>query len=397
MRILQFLEAAATGAGRHVMDLSEGLLARGHDVHLLYSPLRCDRVFEQDLKRLGPQRNFHALPVPVQRYPSVADVRGVATVRRYLRSYGPFDLVHCHSTKAGLIGRMGLIGHAAKRLYTAHGFLSMNPAAGRVIARLAGGLESVLAGFGAGVIVVSREEYRHAVEIGIPPDKLRLIPNGVALNGLIGGERQRSACRRAWGLGESDVCVGFAGRFTRVKAPEMMLDAFAALRRHSKVAARLVMVGDGPLAAPLRRHAAELGLAGEVIWLGAQDARPLMTAFDVLALTSKSEGHSLVVLEGMARGLPIVATAVGGIADTVRPGLNGFVAPVDDAPAIANALEVLAGNPALRQRMGEASRTISLQFSADRMVERTLAFYQEIAPEVVAEKTPAAWKVAASG
>ena len=110
--------------------------------------------------------------------------------------------------------------------------------------------------------------------------------------------------------------IGFVGRFTPVKAPDVMLDSFAALRRFGagcyrvlgnggRWPARTVLCGCG------RRL--ELGLAGEVTWLGARDARPLMAGFDVLALTSKSEGHPLVVLEAMARGLPIVATGVGGI------------------------------------------------------------------------------------
>jgi glycosyltransferase involved in cell wall biosynthesis len=157
------------------------------------------------------------------------------------------------------------------------------------------------------------------------------------------------------------------------------------------------MVGDGPLATSLRGRAADLGLGDEAIWLGARDARPLMAGFDVLALTSKSEGHPLVVLEAMARGLPIVATGVGGIADTVQSGVNGFIAPLGDAGAIAEALEKLASNPALRARMGEASRAISRNFSIDQMVERTLAFYEEIVTGVFAGEAPVLSKAAASG
>jgi glycosyltransferase involved in cell wall biosynthesis len=397
MKILQLLEAAATGAGRHVVDLTEGLLARGHEVHLLYSPLRCDRVFVADLDHLKMKRNFHSLPVPIERYPSMSDFPVIGKLRRYLRTRGPFDLVHCHSTKAGLIGRAGLIGHSVKRLYTPHGFLSMDLSARDVTARIAGGLEKILARFSAGVAVVSSEEHAHAVEIGIPRGKLCLIPNGVVPPRMDDVENQRSACRRDWGLEQSDVCIGFTGRFTPVKGPEVMLDSFAAFRRRSRVPARLVMIGDGPLAASLRRQAANLNLEGEVLWLGARDARPLMPAFDIFALTSKSEGHPLVVLEAMTRGLPIVATGVGGIADTVQYGVNGFITPVGDEEAIVNALKKLADDPALRMRMGQASRHISRNFSADRMAEQTLAFYQEIVADAFAGRAASLSKLAASG
>jgi len=395
VKILQFLEAAATGAGRHVVDLIEGVLARGHEVHFLYSPVRSDQVFSADLQRLKEHLNFHSAPVPVGQYPSVSDVRVAATLRHYLRRCGPFDLLHCHSTKAGLIARVGLIGHSVKRLYTPHGFLSMDLARGRRMARLAGGLERALASLCAGVVVVSREEYSHAVELGISADKLRLIPNGMVPPRSGDLAEQRSICRRDWGLGEDDVCIGFVGRFTAVKAPDVMLHSFAAFRKRSRVPSRLVMVGNGPLATSLRGLATELGLSDEVMWLGAQDARPLMAGFDVLALTSKSEGHPLVVLEAMARGLPIVATSVGGIADTVQSGVNGFIAPPGDAGAIADALEKLANDLALRARMGKASRAISCNFSADCMVERTLAVYEEIAAGVFADGNRSLSNVAA--
>ena len=397
MKILHLLEAAATGAGRHVVDLIEGLLARGHEVHLLYSPVRSDQVFSAGLQRLKEKPNFHATCVPIGHYPCAGDFRVTATLRRYLRRCGPFDLLHCHSTKAGLIARVGLVGNSVKRLYTPHGFLSMDPARGRRMARLAGGLERALATLCAGVVVVSREEYSHAVELGISADKLRLIPNGVAPPRRDDLEEQRSICRRDWGLGGDDVCIGFVGRLAPVKAPDVMLHSFAAFRERSRVRSRLVMIGDGPLATSLRGVAAELGLSNEVIWLGAQDARPLMRGFDILALSSKSEGHPLVVLEAMARGLPIVATSVGGIADTVQSGVNGFIAPPGDAGGIADALEKLASDLALRARMGEASRAISCHFSADRMVERTLAVYEEIAMGVFADGNRSLSKVAASG
>ena len=182
------------------MDLIEGLLARGHEVHLMYSPLRSDQIFADDLQRLKDRCNFHAVAVPIEHYPGPTDLRVAATLRRYLRRCGPFDLIHCHSTKAGLVGRAGLIGHSVKRLYTPHGFLSMDPAAGRGMARVAAGLERVLAKFSAGTVVVSREEYVHAVRIGIPPGKLCLIPNGVVASQINDLEKQRWVFRRDWGL-----------------------------------------------------------------------------------------------------------------------------------------------------------------------------------------------------
>ena len=104
-----------------------------------------------------------------------------------------------------------------------------------------------------------------------------------------------------------------------------------------------------------------------------------------IALTSDSEGHPLVVLEAMACGLPIVATAVGGVPETVQHGVNGFITTVRGVSEIAAALETLVRDPEMRKRMGEASRAIVQDFSIDRMVDRTVAFYEEILSGSVAK------------
>jgi glycosyltransferase involved in cell wall biosynthesis len=175
-----------------------------------------------------------------------------------------------------------------------------------------------------------------------------------------------------------------------------MLRSFAALTEPGRQKAKLVMIGDGAVAGACRRLAAELGIEARVVWLGERDAKTMMHAFDALALTSDAEGHPIVVLEALARGLPIVATSVGGIADTVHHGVNGFVAPVRGVAEIAAALETLIHDRDLRERMGHASRVIAQDFSVDRMVERTLALYEQVVAGSFARRTAAELSAAAS-
>jgi glycosyltransferase involved in cell wall biosynthesis len=253
----------------------------------------------------------------------------------------------------------------------------MDPNRSAVARRIAGVLEFALSRLGDRVIVVSHAEYTHAVEIGIPASKLELIPNGVTL-APPGSVLDRARIRADWGICDGDVCIGFVGRLVPVKSPETILRSFALLRDQVRDRARLVMVGDGPLELKLRRHATDLGIAQSVTWLGARDARTLMHGFDALALTSDSEVTPLVVLEAMTRGLPIVATRVGAVADTVQPGVNGFIVPVRGVREIADAIAALVENPDLRTRMGEASRRLVQAFSIDRMVEQTVRLYEEV-------------------
>ena len=378
MRLALLVEAPAAGVGRHVIDLGETLSSLGHEVHLIYSDLRADQVFRDDLDRLSRLPRVHASQIPMRREVSASDLTAVRSLRRYLNTHGPFDLIHSHSTKAGLVGRLGAVGRPMKRVYTPHMFFTMQLARNAGLRRAVGMLETGLSRLCDGVIVVSHEEYAHALtELKIAPGKLRLIPNGVAGH-QDPAPRERAELRRAWGIREKEVCVGFAGRLVAQKSPQTMLESFAALLRRAVQPVKLVMVGDGPLAPEVRQMAAKLRIERDVVFLGARNARPLMQGFDIFALTSDCEGHALVVLEAMACGLPVVATAVGGIADTVRPGANGFIAPVRGVAEIARSLEALVGNPALRARMGNASRTLARNFSVRRMAERTLAFYEEV-------------------
>lgn len=391
MRIMQLVEATATGAGRHVIDLSKGLLARGHEVHLAYSPLRSDEVSTDEVQRLRANAGLTLFQLPMRREPSRGDIGAMLRLRRYLRDHGPLDVVHCHSTKAGLVGRLGLVGCCVPRLYTPHGFFTMDATQSAPFRRAVAAMEAALSRLCHGVIVVSRQEYAHALKIGIPPAKLCLIPNGVALDQPSLTSLERAAYRRKWGLVGGEVCIGFVGRLAPVKSPETMLRSFAAVTSRMRMPVRLVMVGDGPLAGTLRHLALDLDLGSRVVWLGSQDARPLMQAFDVLALTSDSEGHPLVVLEAMARGLPVVATSVGGISETVQPGVNGYIAPVRGVAEIASALDTLVQDPALRKRMGQASRALSLKFSSSRMVDRTVHFYHQVVSGAWAPSLPPDW------
>ena len=366
-------------------DLTSRLINRGHQIDLLYSDVRSDRTFADDLWRLRKHSDFYAFQVPMRQWPGLSDIQTIRVLRQYVARRGPFDLVHCHSTKAGLIGRLGLVGHHAKRLYTPHAFFTMQP--GRACwAKLAGALlERGLSTVCERVIVVSREEYAHALALGISAARLSLIPNGVSLEQPRLSAVARDAIRREWGLRDAEVCIGFVGRLAIQKSPQTLVRSFAAMLKRTTVPVRLVMIGDGPLESSARRLASELGIDRRISWLGACDARPLMGAFDVFALASESEGHPLVVLEAMASGLPIVATRVGGISETVQHGVNGFIAPVRGVQEIAAALEILVNDPELRGQMGQASLTLSRNFSAERMVDQTVALYERI---ICGDKTP---------
>ena len=371
LRVLMVVESSGGGTGRHVMDLSQGLLERGCEVHLVYSTGRADRAF---LDRLAGLPALRRTPLDMRTAVHPADALAVRAVRRYLRQFGPFDVVHGHSSKGGALARLAAAGTGARAFYTLHGLIMMDPGLARWKRLFYLAVELGLSLRTAAIIAVSPEEARAAVRLGLGRSRVTLIPNGVGPAALA----PREQARREIGAADDAVVIGFVGRLVSQKAPDVLLRAFAAAARAAPHA-RLAVVGSGPLEASLRALAAELGVAGKVAWLGERDAREVLAGFDLMALASRKEGLPYVILEAMAAGLPVVATASAGVEILVEPGVTGAVVPRDDAAAFGRALAELACDGGRRSAWGEASRARAARFTIDKMVDRTLATYRRAA------------------
>lgn len=367
LRVLLVTEASSAGVGRHVIDLAEGLVARGHDVHLVYSARRIDRPFQEGLDRIT---GLARLEVPMRRGPHPSDARALAHLARYRREHGPFDIVHAHSTKAGILVR-SLPRRAGTRVaYTPHCIYTMNPDLGRVSRTIARGVETSLIGRTDALVAVSPDEGDHVLQLGMAPGRVHVVPNGI--EPIVG---DRAAARAALGLPQDALVVGFVGRLCHQKDPALLVEAFARLAP-GRPGLCLAMVGTGPLEEEVRARAAGLGTA--VHWLGHRTPQQAMPAFDLLALPSRYEGLPYVLLEALAAGLPIVATEVGGVRLVVEDGVNGHVVPAGDPAALARALERFVDDPEHRVAAATSARERAPRFSVDEMVSRTETLYRTL-------------------
>jgi glycosyltransferase involved in cell wall biosynthesis len=227
-----------------------------------------------------------------------------------------------------------------------------------------------------GVIAVSRAIADLLRADGLPDSRIRLVYEGVPDRAPVPGGAEALA---AMGVPMGSLVVGNVAALTGHKDHATLIEAVALLReRLPRVV--LVIAGEGELRAPLEAQARELGLSGSVVFTGFRtDLDRLMPAFTVFCLSSHMEGLGTSLLDAMAFGRPVVATAAGGIPEAVEDGKTGLLVPPRDPRALADALHALLTDEARARAMGAAGRQRFLaRFSAAHMVEETLQTYQEV-------------------
>jgi len=216
--------------------------------------------------------------------------------------------------------------------------------------------------------------------IGIEPERISQIYNGVDAKRFHPGT-DRSWVGERFGAGEH-VVIGTVGRLQPVKDQAALVRAFARLAGETGgERLRLVVVGDGPLRGDLEALARDLGVEGLCWFAGAQDDIPkLLGGMDVFCLPSLAEGISNTILEAMACGVPVVATAVGGNPELVEHEISGALIPPEDEGALAAALDTYAASPELRRRHGQAARrAVEERFTLAVMVDRYQRLYERVA------------------
>ncbi len=367
LRVLLIIECSGAGTGRHVMDLSESLIKRECEVHVLYSRGRIDRIFE---RRLSEIESLHYCEVAMETAPHPSDWAALRAIKRYMKTHGPFDLIHGHSSKGGALARLAALGTGVPAFYTPHGFVLLDPQLSRIKWLFYLMVELGLSLWTRRIIAVSPEESRVAARLGLGRTRVITVPNGVGPAKLT----PRETARAELGLREENVAIGFVGRLVEQKAPENLVSAFASIVKAAPHA-RLVIVGGGAMDQHLRNLANNLGIAEKVMMLGERDSRTVLASFDMFALPSRKEGLPYVVLEAMAAGLPVITSDSAGCEILVVPGMNGAVVPTDDVPSLAEALQQLATDPARRKSYGRASLQRVKMFTTELMADRTLAVY----------------------
>lgn len=372
-RILLIIEAASAGAGRHVLDLAEGLIASGNEVDLVYSPLRSSRYFEERVRAIP----FAAVKIlPMCRAPGVGDVATLARLIGWLRTRPAYDVIHGHSSKAGALARLAGLAVNSPIVYTPHAFITMDPFLGIAARTAFTAVEKGLALLGDAVVAVSRVEFDHAIAMGLRRDQVFFVPNELDLPAPV----DRAAARARFGLGDDVMVIGSACRFAKQKGLDCLIDAFHTLHRQ-RPETRLMLVGWGPDQESLRARVAGHGLGDAVIFAGRQESCELTAAFDIYAQTSLYETRNYSLMEAMGLGLPVVSTMVGGADELIVPGKGGFIVandPVTKTAGMADRLLWLAERREALATMGAFNRDMIASGGTARMAARTFEVYEAV-------------------
>ena len=368
------------GAQENTILSCEGLHQRGRRVTLISGPTSGPEGSLVERARQGGYEYVECDEL-VRAVAPWRDWRARRRLRKEFRRLRP-DVVHTHSSKAGIVGRFAAADAGVPAVvHTIHGmsFNRTQPWATRV---LYAALERWAARRTHRIAAVAEAMIDQSVAAGVAPrEKFCTVYSGMELDRFDAALYDRGAVRREWGVGDDHVVVGTVARLFRRKGYEQLLPIMAkAAARDARL--RFVWVGDGAQRREYEDELARLGLSDRTTLTGL--ARPdeiprLLAGLDVLAHTSQWEGLPRVVVQALLTRVPTVAFAIDGTPEVVIDGRTGRLIVLNDLDAFADALVELSADAGLRKQMGQAGRAHCLErFDWRVMVERLEGIYRQI-------------------
>jgi glycosyltransferase involved in cell wall biosynthesis len=376
------------GPAVHILNLMEALdpeRFRNHLITGLPGPREGDMSYLAIQKGIEPE----VIPELSRDISPLDDALALRKLIRTLRRHRP-HIVETHTAKAGAVGRLaayltGLAGPPAPAImHVFHGHV-FHSYFGPVKTRAFITIERALARITDRIITISPAQYRDITETYriARPEKTVVVPLGLKLQPFARA-RQTSVgqFRRAFGLPSDAPLVGFVGRLAPVKNPNLFIEA-ARLTLQQTPETYFALVGDGKLRPELERRVEALGLTKHVVFTGWQEDMPATYAdLDVMALTSLNEGTPVTVIEALAAGVPVVATAVGGVPDVVTDRRTGLLVPSGDIEAVAQGMLKLLRNPEYARHLArEGQLEVLERFDLTRLAADMESLYRTVLEE----------------
>ncbi|MCR8913720.1 glycosyltransferase family 4 protein [Marinobacter panjinensis] len=346
------------GASVHLLDLAKGMKDLGHTVVVLIGG---QGIVVDRARQLGI--DCRSLKFLVREISPCADIRGYFELLRALADLKP-DLVHLHSAKAGILGRLVAKRLSVPAVYTAHGW-PFTEGVSEAKRKLYAVVERAMANISDRIITVSEYDRNIAIQEKVASyDQMVVVHNGMpdvpqALRATHQDQRAK---------------LVMVARFEEPKDQRAVIESLATIKCLDW---SMDFIGDGPTLESAKSLVESLGLSKRVLFLGERDDVPeCLSRSDALILVSRWEGLPLTILEAMRAGLPVVASDVGGVSEAVTDGVTGYLVPRNGRAELIESLRKIISEPEARVRMGEAGHLeFEREFTFEAMLHRTESVY----------------------
>lgn len=365
MRILYVITQADIigGAQVHIRDLTQRLKADGHEPHVAAGG---EGKFSDAIRANGVQ--FHNLKHMIREISPFRDFQGILELRRLIKKLKP-DLISAHSSKAGTIARIAAIGTGKPIIFTAHGW-AFTDGVGERRATFYSLIEKTLAPLTSKIITVSDYDRDLALKRKVAsPSKVITVHNGMP---------GKVRLKNPEDFNNGPVRLIMVARFQPPKNHELLLRGLANVSQNLNWT--LDLVGGGELQDKARETASALGISKRVSFLGERtDIAELLGKSDIFLLISGWEGFPRSILEAMREGLPVIASNVGGVSESVIHNQNGLLVTAGSEEELVAALENLIGDAELRSRFGAVGgKRFREHFTFDIMYRNTISIYENL-------------------
>lgn len=370
MRILQLISSRGFfGAENVVVELASSLEAAGDTVTIGVFTNR--HASCQGSSELGEKARDRGLRAVSFECGGRVDLGTVAAIRRFAAENG-VDVIHSHGYKSNIYAYLANRKLGKKLVTTCHNWINASSKMS-LYTRLD---KFFLRRFDFAV-AVSGGVKKQLLEAGVDPAKVLVISNGISVGKFSGSDGAREKTRAELGIPLEATVIGTVGRLSKEKGYGFLLEA-ARLLSDAGRDCWLLFVGDGELRGPLDELSRDLGVKGRVVFAGKRSDIPeVLSAMDVFALSSLTEGQPMALLEAMAAGKPVVATSVGDVPKILEGGEAGLIVPPSDSGALARALGSLLGDRALAAALSRRGReAVEKNYSSAKMAAEYRACYK---------------------
>jgi glycosyltransferase involved in cell wall biosynthesis len=349
------------GASIHLLDLALGASQAGHEVVVYVGGkgVFLDKAAEKNIKCIS----VFFLRREISPF---YDLCCFFELKSKLKSFKP-DIVHLHSSKAGILGRLAAKSLRVSSVFTAHGW-AFTEGVSSFKRKLYLKIERYMAKLTNRIITVSNFDRELALDSNVgDEEKIVSIHNGMP-------DLQYEPCKVL-----KSNCVRFimVARFDHQKDHKALVDAFYSIKDQSWM---LEFVGDGPLYQETFDYVGMKGLGDKIVFSGAcNDVPDRLVSSDVFCLISNWEGLPLTIIEAMRAGLPIIASSVGGVPETIIQGDTGYLVNRGDVSGISASIKTILKSEDERLRLGENGRSYyENDFKFEQMFDKTLSVYQDV-------------------